>query len=82
MDLLNKEAVLDLKNAKIDMYKGSMRLAVDKAGSVSVAEGKSINVKEDNNLSAVEYELITVTDQPAQPPPAAKPTSEAQPTVA
>ena len=50
MDLLNKDAVLDLKN--------------------------------DNILSAVEYELITVTDQPAQPPPAAKPTSEAQPTVA
>ena len=47
------------------MYKGSMRLAVDKWGVVEAAEagsGDGITPKLDNDLSAVEYELVTVTD--------------------
>ncbi|RAL45043.1 unnamed protein product [Cuscuta campestris] len=50
-----------IRNAKIDMFKGSMRLAVDKWGRVEVAaEPASFDVKEDNNLSLVEYELVNV----------------------
>ncbi|KAJ0638183.1 putative nucleic acid-binding protein [Helianthus annuus] len=51
-----------LRNAKIDMYKGSMRLAVDKWGRVEVTEPADFSVKEDNNLSLIEFELITVEE--------------------
>ncbi|KAL9994858.1 putative nucleic acid-binding protein [Helianthus debilis subsp. tardiflorus] len=51
-----------LRNAKIDMYKGSMRLAVDKWGRVEVTEPAVFSVKEDNNLSLIEFELITVEE--------------------
>ena len=52
---------MTLGNAKIDMYKGSMRLAVDRWGRVEVSEeAADITVKEDNNLSLIEYELVSV----------------------
>ena len=56
-------ATIILRNAKIDMFKGSMRLAVDKWGRVEVAEPASFVVKEDNNLSLVEYELVNVVEE-------------------
>ena len=49
-----------LRNAKIDMFKGTMRLAVDKWGRVEVTEPAKFEVKGDNNLSLVEYELVNV----------------------
>jgi replication factor A1 len=52
-----------LRNAKIDMFKGSMRLAVDKWGRVEVTEPAEFVVKEDNNLSLVEYELVNVAEE-------------------
>lgn len=51
-----------LRNAKIDMFKGSMRLAVDKWGRVEVTEPAEFVVKEENNLSLVEYELVNVEE--------------------
>ncbi|GKD69087.1 nucleic acid-binding, OB-fold protein, partial [Tanacetum coccineum] len=51
-----------IRNAKIDMFKGSMRLAVDKWGRIELTEPASFTVKEDNNLSLVEYELVNVTE--------------------
>ncbi|KAH1058538.1 hypothetical protein GLYMA_02G034900v4 [Glycine max] len=53
-------ATVILRNAKIDMFKGSMRLAVDKWGRVELTEPASFTVKEDNNLSLIEYELVNV----------------------
>ncbi|KAJ8768747.1 hypothetical protein K2173_023651 [Erythroxylum novogranatense] len=47
-------------NAKIDMFKGSMRLVVDKWGCIEVAELANFIVKESNNLFLVKYELVTV----------------------
>ncbi|CAN1310963.1 Uncharacterized protein At4g28440 [Linum perenne] len=45
------------------MFKGSMRLAVDKWGRVEqVTEPETITVKEDNNLSLIEYELVNVVE--------------------
>ena len=38
VDLLEKERYLILRNAKIDMYKGSMRIAVNNWGKVEVTE--------------------------------------------
>jgi len=42
------------------MFKGTMRLAVDKWGAIKAAEeGADVGaVKTDYNLSAVEYELV------------------------
>jgi len=62
VDLLKANATVILRNAKIDMFKGSMRLAVDKWGRIEATEPASFTVKEDNNLSLVEYELVNVAD--------------------
>lgn len=60
VDMMKPGATVILRNAKIDMYRGSMRLAVDKWGRVEVADPANFNVKEDNNLSLIEYELVSV----------------------
>ncbi|KAG8384820.1 hypothetical protein BUALT_Bualt04G0158100 [Buddleja alternifolia] len=62
VEMMKPEATIILRNAKIDMFKGSMRLAVDKWGRVEVTEPSSFTVKEDNNLSLVEYELVNVEE--------------------
>ncbi|XP_009363556.2 uncharacterized protein At4g28440 [Pyrus x bretschneideri] len=63
VDLMQEGSTITLRNAKIDMWKGSMRLAVDKWGRVEVAEPASFTVKEDNNLSLIEYELVNVVEE-------------------
>ncbi len=63
VDLMKEGITVTIRNAKIDMFKGSMRLAVDKWGRVEVAEPADFIVKEDNNLSLVEYELVNVIDE-------------------
>jgi replication factor A1 len=50
---------ITLRNAKVDMFKGSMRLAVDEWGVVEKAEA-DFKPKVDYNLSLVEYELVSV----------------------
>lgn len=60
VDIMTPETTVILRNAKIDMFKGTMRLAVDKWGRVEVTEPAKFEVKEDNNLSLVEYELVNV----------------------
>ena len=53
-------ATVTVRNGKIDMFKGTMRLAVDKWGAIKAAEeGADVGaVKTGYNLSAVEYELV------------------------
>ncbi|KAK9119690.1 hypothetical protein Scep_017783 [Stephania cephalantha] len=63
MDMMKPDTTVVLRNAKIDMFKGSMRLAVDKWGRIEVTEPASFTVKEDNNLSLVEYELVNVVEE-------------------
>ncbi|BBN06396.1 hypothetical protein MPTK1_3g20780 [Marchantia polymorpha subsp. ruderalis] len=63
VDLMKEGVTVVLRNAKIDMFKGSMRLAVDKWGRVEVTDPANYVVKEDNNLSLVEYELVNVVDE-------------------
>ncbi|XP_027347040.1 uncharacterized protein At4g28440-like [Abrus precatorius] len=63
VDLMKPENTVILRNAKIDMFKGSMRLAVDKWGRIEVTEPAKFVVKEDNNLSLVEYELVNVVEE-------------------
>lgn len=63
VDLMKEDSTVILRNAKIDMFKGSMRLAVDKWGRVEVTEPADFTVKEDNNLSLIEYELVNVVEE-------------------
>ena len=63
VDLMKTDSTVILRNAKIDMFKGSMRLAVDKWGRVEVTDSANFKVKEDNNLSLVEYELVNVVEE-------------------
>ncbi|KAL6566504.1 hypothetical protein OROGR_002119 [Orobanche gracilis] len=51
---------LDLSNARIDMFKGSMRLAVDRLGRVEVVKPASFSVDESNNISLIEFERIDI----------------------
>lgn len=60
--MMKPDTTIILRNAKIDMFKGSMRLAVDKWGRVEVAEPANFVVNEENNLSLVEYELVNVEE--------------------
>lgn len=60
---MKEGATITLRNAKIDMFKGSMRLAVDRWGRVEVTEPATFTVKEDNNLSLIEYELVNVVEE-------------------
>jgi replication factor A1 len=62
VDLLKPGTTAILRNAKIDMFKGSMRLAVDKWGRIEVTEPATFTVKEENNMSLVEYELVNVPE--------------------
>ncbi|KAL2475332.1 Nucleic acid-binding [Abeliophyllum distichum] len=62
VDMMQPGNTVVLRNAKIDMFKGSMRLAVDKWGRVEVFEPAKFVVKEDNNLSLIEYELVNVVE--------------------
>jgi len=63
VDLMKAGSAVILRNAKIDMFRGSMRLAVDKWGRVEVTEDADFKVKEENNLSLVEYELVNVVEE-------------------
>ncbi|CAA0807123.1 Nucleic acid-binding- OB-fold-like protein [Striga hermonthica] len=60
VDLSKEGNTLVLSNAKIDMFKGSMRLAVDRLGRVEVGEPAGFSVDESNNLSLIEFERIDV----------------------
>ncbi|KAK7327846.1 hypothetical protein VNO77_21939 [Canavalia gladiata] len=63
VDLMKAGTTVILRNAKIDMFKGSMRLAIDKWGRIEVTEPANFVVKEENNLSLVEYELVNVVEE-------------------
>ncbi|CAK9172871.1 unnamed protein product [Ilex paraguariensis] len=63
VDLMKDGATVILRNAKIDMFKGSMRLAVDKWGLIEVTEPANFSAKEDNNLSLIEFELVNIVEE-------------------
>jgi replication factor A1 len=45
VDLAQEGKYITLRNAKVDMYRGSMRLAVDQWGKVDALEGSSFQPK-------------------------------------
>ncbi|XP_051144763.1 uncharacterized protein At4g28440-like [Andrographis paniculata] len=58
VDLAKEGNTLQLTNAKVDMFKGSMRLAVDRSGHVEVVDPATFSVDESSNLSLIEFERI------------------------
>ncbi|KAE8689439.1 integrator complex subunit 9-like protein [Hibiscus syriacus] len=62
IELMKPGVTVIPRNAKIEMFKGSMRLAVDKWGRIEVTDPANFAVKEDNNLSLIEYELVNVVE--------------------
>lgn len=56
VDLMKPGATVIIRNAEIDMFRGSMMLSVDKWGRIEVTEPAKFEAKGDN-LSVVEYEL-------------------------
>jgi len=59
IDVVQPGNTIIARNSKIDMFKGFMRLAVDKWGKLEKAsESETFDVKTDNDVSAVEYELV------------------------
>lgn len=60
VDIMKQETTVILCVARIDMFRGSMRLAVNKWGRIETTEPADFIVKEDDNLSLVEYELVDV----------------------
>ncbi|KAL5213691.1 hypothetical protein ABZP36_002843 [Zizania latifolia] len=63
VDLVKLGTTVIFRNAKIDMFKGTMRLPVDKWGRIEVTEPANFQVKEDNNVSLIEYELVDVVEE-------------------
>ncbi|KAK9284434.1 hypothetical protein L1049_023607 [Liquidambar formosana] len=63
VDIMKPGSTVILRNAKIDMFKGRMRLAVDKWGRVEVTEPAIFEVNDGNNISVVEYELVNVAEK-------------------
>lgn len=54
-------AVLTVTAAKVEMFKGSMRLVTGQSGKVDVDKDMSIEkVNLDLNMSKIEYELVPV----------------------
>ncbi|XP_047324596.1 uncharacterized protein At4g28440-like [Impatiens glandulifera] len=58
VDLMKAGETVILRNAKVDMFKSSMRLAVDRSGRVEATDAADFTVKEDSNLSLIEFERI------------------------
>eukprot|EP00850_Spirogloea_muscicola_P009554 SM000054S18040 [mRNA] locus=s54:13199:13816:- [translate_table: standard] len=85
VDVAKEGATLALRNAKVDTYKGAMRLAVDNRwGRVEAASPSAQLAGEprlDNNLSLLEYELVYVADG-ARPAAAAAIASSGAPPAA
>eukprot|EP01121_Diplochlamys_sp_Union-15-3_P008327 TRINITY_DN2206_c0_g1_i1.p1 TRINITY_DN2206_c0_g1~~TRINITY_DN2206_c0_g1_i1.p1 ORF type:complete len:146 (-),score=21.80 TRINITY_DN2206_c0_g1_i1:135-545(-) len=62
VDILEPGNTIEIRNAVIEMFKGYMRLVVDKWGKISKYDSKSTSFEVDvrNNLSNVEYELVPI----------------------
>jgi replication factor A1 len=65
IDAVQPGSTIEVRNGRIEMFKGFMRLTVDKWGKIAKAtEAATFNVNLEKNMSAVEYELV-VEDEAA-----------------
>lgn len=66
VELAQPGAYLSIQDATTEVVRGSMRLITGKQGKVEVASGKDFKAAVGNNLSLIEFELVTVTGGAAQ----------------
>ncbi|GAU23612.1 hypothetical protein TSUD_386010 [Trifolium subterraneum] len=59
VELMKPGTTVIIRNAKIDMSKGSMRLTDDLWGEIEITDPATFAVKEDNNLSLIEHENVS-----------------------
>ncbi|GIL92520.1 hypothetical protein Vretimale_19304 [Volvox reticuliferus] len=59
VDVAKTGAIITLKGAKVDMYRGSMRISVD-GGQVEAGGDLQEPVNTSNNMSLLEFELVTI----------------------
>lgn len=61
LDCVSVGDSLEIRNCKVDMFKGCMRVVVDRWGLIKKAGSEHpFKVNVDNNLSNVEYELVEI----------------------
>ncbi|EOA38651.1 hypothetical protein CARUB_v10010570mg [Capsella rubella] len=60
VDLMKTGATVILRNARIDLFKDTMRMGVDKWGLIEVTNPAPFEVNRGNNLSLIEYEVVNV----------------------
>jgi len=63
VDVFQPGATINVQNGKIDMYKATMRLVIDKWGKAEKIDDAKFEVKLDFDLSAIEFELIMESDK-------------------
>ncbi|GIL51752.1 hypothetical protein Vafri_7674 [Volvox africanus] len=59
VDVAQTGAIITLKGAKVEMYRGSMRISVD-GGQVEAGGDLQEPVNTSNNMSLLEFELVTI----------------------
>eukprot|EP00201_Polytomella_parva_P002226 CAMPEP_0175078866 /NCGR_PEP_ID=MMETSP0052_2-20121109/24434_1 /TAXON_ID=51329 ORGANISM="Polytomella parva, Strain SAG 63-3" /NCGR_SAMPLE_ID=MMETSP0052_2 /ASSEMBLY_ACC=CAM_ASM_000194 /LENGTH=128 /DNA_ID=CAMNT_0016348991 /DNA_START=24 /DNA_END=410 /DNA_ORIENTATION=+ len=57
-ELIKEGSVLSIENARVEMFKGVMRLPLDNTVVVKVVDGEDISPREDFNISLIEFNLI------------------------
>uniref|UniRef100_A0A7R9VFT2 Single-stranded DNA binding protein Ssb-like OB fold domain-containing protein n=1 Tax=Chlamydomonas euryale TaxID=1486919 RepID=A0A7R9VFT2_9CHLO len=67
VDVAQPGAYIRLEGAKIDVFRGSMRLVVGKDGKVEVVEGEDFRPAVGNNMSLIEFEMVTLPTAGEQP---------------
>jgi hypothetical protein len=58
LDQLKKGETVEIRNGKIEMFQGFMRLEVDKWGKIVPSRTPLAEVNLAKNMSSVEYELV------------------------
>ncbi|CAG9463044.1 unnamed protein product [Pedinophyceae sp. YPF-701] len=61
-EVLKEGAALHIKGARVDMFKGTMRLAVGKDGSIEETSD-AVSVNKDVNMSDLEFDEIVVPEE-------------------
>lgn len=58
LDVLKPGETVEIRNGKIEMFQGFMRLEVDKWGKIVPSSTPLAEVNSAKNMSSVEYELV------------------------
>jgi hypothetical protein len=58
--MMEPNAWVVMHNAKIDMFKNNMRLAVNQLGKIEPSQDPGWAINLDYNMSSIEYELVQV----------------------